>query len=60
MMSPMDHHRLASLSALVSAVHDELAPHYEQWALYDHFVDQNIAQTAAELAGTKRRPEPAE
>ncbi len=44
--------------ALVSAVHAELAPQYDQWAFYSHFIDQNIAQTAAELAGTKRRPVP--
>lgn len=46
--------------ALVSAVHGELAPGYEHWAFYDHFIDQNISQTAAELAGTKRRPVPVE
>ncbi len=46
--------------ALVSAVHAELAPAYDQWAFYGHFIDQNVAQTAAELAGTKRRPVPVE
>ncbi len=44
--------------ALVSAVHAELAPDHDHWAFYEHFIDQNIAQTAAELAGTKRRPQP--
>ena len=44
--------------ALVSAVHGELAPSYETWAFYNHFIDQNIAQADAELAGTKRRPVP--
>jgi len=46
--------------ALVSAVHDRLAPGYEGWAFFGHFIDQNIAQTADELAGTKRRPVPVE
>jgi cyclase len=46
-------------AALVSAVHDELAPGYDGWAFYSHFIDQNIAQAADELAGTKRRPVPA-
>jgi cyclase len=46
--------------ALVSAVHDELAPRYDGWAFYNHFIDPNIAQAADELAGTKRRPVPVE
>lgn len=45
---------------LVAAVHGELAPRYEEWALFGHFIDQNIAQAESELAGTKRRPVPAQ
>jgi len=44
--------------ALVSAVRSELAPRFDRWAFYSHFIDQNITQAAAELAGTKRRPVP--
>ena len=44
--------------ALVSSVREQLAPRYEGWAFYDHFIGQNITQAAEELAGTKRRPVP--
>ncbi len=44
--------------ALVSAVHAELAPSYDRWAFFSHFIDENISQAAAELAGTKHRPVP--
>jgi hypothetical protein len=46
--------------ALVAAVHAQLAPRYESWAFFDHFIDQNAAQAEAELAGTKHRPAPVE
>ncbi len=44
--------------ALVEAAHGELAPRYQEWAFFDHFIDQNIRQAADELTGTKRRPVP--
>ena len=42
--------------ALVAAVRPELEPRYSGWAYYEHFVADDITQTAAELAGTKRLP----
>ena len=50
-------HGLAG-DALVEAARAELAPRYAGWSLYDHFVDDDVRQTAAELAGTKRMPVP--
>jgi cyclase len=41
---------------LVSAVEAELKPAYGDWAWYSHFINDNIRQEAAELAGTKRFP----
>lgn len=46
--------------ALISSVRNALAPSYARWAFYDHFIEENIVQTAAELGGSKRRPVPAE
>lgn len=43
--------------ALMEAVRGELAPRYDKWAFYAHFIEPNIRQAAEELAGTKRRPE---
>ena len=48
--------RNLSGDALVAAVRGELAPRYEKWGFYAHFIDPNIRQMDAELAGTKRRP----
>jgi len=42
--------------ALTDAVRSELAPRYETWGFYKHFIDPNIRQMDEELAGTKRRP----
>ncbi|HEY6843951.1 MAG TPA: hypothetical protein VI391_07270, partial [Thermoanaerobaculia bacterium] len=42
--------------ALSQAVRADLAPKYEKWGFYSHFVDPNIRQMDEELAGTKRRP----
>ncbi len=44
--------------ALAEEVKKNLAPRYEHWALYTHFIDPNIRQMDEELAGTKRRPVP--
>jgi glyoxylase-like metal-dependent hydrolase (beta-lactamase superfamily II) len=46
--------------ALVDAVLPELKARYGAWGYFDHFVRHNVEQTDAELAGTKRRPVPAE
>jgi len=48
--------RNLSGDALTQAVRAELAPRYEKWGFYSHFVDLNIRQADEELAGTKRRP----
>jgi len=45
---------------LVAAVRAALAPRYSDWSYFEHFVAANVNQTAAELAGTKRRPQPVE
>jgi cyclase len=45
---------------LVSAVTAELKDKYGSWGFFDYFVSRNIAQTAAELKGTKKVPVPAE
>ena len=42
--------------ALNAAVKADLAPTYEKWGAYSHFIDPNIKQADEELAGTKRRP----
>ena len=42
--------------ALTDEVKKALAPRYEQWGFYSHFIDPNIRQMNDELAGTKRRP----
>jgi cyclase len=42
--------------ALVTAARSGLEPRYAGWAFYGHFVADDIRQTAAELAGTKRLP----
>lgn len=44
--------------ALVKEVRESLAPKYEKWSFYSHFIDENITQMDEELAGTKRRPVP--
>jgi len=44
--------------ALIEEVKTNLAPRYERWAFYTHFIDPNIRQMDEELAGTKRRPVP--
>jgi glyoxylase-like metal-dependent hydrolase (beta-lactamase superfamily II) len=42
--------------ALTQAVRNDIAPRYDKWAFYSHFIDPNIRQMDEELAGTKRRP----
>ncbi len=42
--------------ALTAAVKSDLAPRYEKWGFYAHFIDPNIKQMDEELAGTKKRP----
>ena len=44
--------------ALVDALLPGLKKEYGSWGFFDHFIQRNIEQTAAELAGTKRRPVP--
>ena len=44
--------------ALTLDVKTDLAPRYEQWGFYTHFIDPNIKQMDEELAGTERRPVP--
>ena len=44
--------------ALTEAVKKDLAPQYEHWGFYSHFIEPNIRQMDEELAGTKRRPMP--
>jgi cyclase len=46
--------------ALVDAIVPELKARYADWSYFEYFVRHNVEQTAAELAGTKRRPAPAE
>lgn len=46
-------------SVLTEAVSAQLKPKYGSWGFYEHFVSRNIEQTAAELSGTKRIPQPA-
>lgn len=46
--------------ALVSAVMPGLKRQYGDWNYFDYFIAHNINQTAAELAGTKKRPVPVE
>ena len=46
--------------ALVQAVLPELQGKYGSWGFFKEFAKSNIQQTAEELAGTKRRPQPAE
>lgn len=46
--------------ALVQAVLPELQAKYAGWGFFKEFAKSNIQQTAEELAGTKRRPQPAE
>ena len=43
-------------AALQSKVLAQLKAGYGQWHYFDYFVRKNIAQTSAELAGTKRVP----
>ena len=42
--------------ALTEEVKKDLAPRYEHWAFYAHFLEPNIRQMDEELGGTKRRP----
>lgn len=42
--------------ALTEAAKKDLAPRYDKWGFYSHFIDPNIKQMDEELAGTKRRP----
>jgi cyclase len=42
--------------ALVEALRTNLKEKYGDWSAFDHFVKRNIADTDAELAGTKRIP----
>lgn len=46
--------------ALVDLVLPELKKQYGDWNYFDYFVQHNIGQTEAELAGTKKRPVPVE
>jgi len=41
---------------LVKAAHAELSVSYAGWSFFEHFIDENIREMDAELAGTKRRP----
>ncbi|MBS0382939.1 MAG: MBL fold metallo-hydrolase [Proteobacteria bacterium] len=43
---------------LVNTVLSELRPVYGDWGWFDYFARHNIEQTAAELQGIKRAPEP--
>lgn len=43
---------------LVDGVTAELKEKYGQWGFFDHFVGRNIQQTADELAGKKKVPQP--
>ncbi len=44
--------------ALVDVVLPELKAKYGQWGIFDHFAKRNILDTAAELDGTKKIPQP--
>lgn len=44
--------------ALTDAVRAVLKPGYSSWGFFDHFIQPNIDETDAELAGTKKRPVP--
>jgi glyoxylase-like metal-dependent hydrolase (beta-lactamase superfamily II) len=44
---------------LVKAITAELKPTYGQWGFFDYFIAHNIEQTADELAGRKKIPQPA-
>jgi cyclase len=44
--------------ALTDAVLAAIKPRYGGWGYFDYFAKNNIEQTDAELAGTKRRPVP--
>jgi len=46
--------------ALVQAVLPQMQAKYDSWGYFKEFAKSNIQQTAEELAGTKRRPQPAE
>jgi len=46
--------------ALVEAVLPEMQAKYGSWGFFQEFAKTNIQQTGEELAGTKRRPQPAE
>jgi cyclase len=46
-------------AALQDNVLEQLKGAYGEWNYFDYFARKNIAQTAAELAGTKRIPVPA-
>ena len=48
--------RSLSGDALIGAVKSDLAPRFEKWGFYAHFIDPNIKQMDEELAGTKKRP----
>jgi cyclase len=45
---------------LTAAVLPDLETKYGTWGFFKHFADRNITQTAAELAGQKKVPVPAE
>ncbi|MBV8205284.1 MAG: MBL fold metallo-hydrolase [Acidobacteria bacterium] len=45
--------------ALKSAVMEELKPSYGSWGGFDRLVPLNVEQTAAEMDGTKKVPQPA-
>lgn len=47
-------------AALLGTVLPELKARYAGWSYFDYFARHNVEQTEAELAGTKRRPVPAE
>ena len=44
--------------ALMDTVMAAIKPQYGSWGYFDYFVQHNIEQTEAELAGTKKRPVP--
>jgi cyclase len=49
-----------SRDAIVQAVLPQLQAKYGSWGFFKEFAKSNVQQTAEELAGTKRRPQPAE
>ena len=53
-----DQNKGESGNTLQQDVRKQLQITYGTWNYFDHFITRNIAQTVAELAGTKQRPVP--